>query len=151
VSEYNTATPYVASFVILRKNGKVAFVLRTNTAWMNGYYGLASGKVEKNESYLAAAVREAKEEAGVEVKTGDLKHLITVHRFEPSKQATDWVDVYFETTKWKGEPYNAEPEIHGELVWLDPKKLPKNIVPSVKYALEQIEAGKTYAEYGWEK
>ena len=47
---YDTATPYLASFVIIRKEGKIAFVLRTNTGWMNGYYGLPSGKVEKVES-----------------------------------------------------------------------------------------------------
>ncbi len=44
----------------------------------------------------------------------------------------------------------ARPHIHGELTWIDPKNLPKNMVPSVKYAIEQIMAGKNYAEYGWE-
>lgn len=56
---YATATPYIASFVILRKAGKIAFVLREHTKWMNGYYGLPSGKVEKNEAFSAAAIREA--------------------------------------------------------------------------------------------
>lgn len=144
--KYNTATPYIASYVILRKNGKIAFVLRENTAWMNGYYGLPSGKVENGETYLQAAVREAKEEAGVDIKAADLQPVHTIHRKEPEMT---WVDVYFEATKWQGEPYNAEPHVHSELAWLDPKKLPKNVISSVKYALEQIEAGVTYAEYGW--
>ena len=62
---YDTARPYIASYVILRKDGKIAFVLRANTNWMNDHYGLPSGKVENNESYLQAAVREAKEEVAL--------------------------------------------------------------------------------------
>ncbi len=146
--KYNTATPYIASYVILRKDNKVAFILRENTAWMNGYYGLPSGKVEKNERYLAAAVREAKEEAGVDITPKDLIPLHTSHRKEPEMT---WVDIYFEATSWEGEPYNAEPHMHAELKWLDPKKLPKNIIPGVRFAIEQIAAGKIYSEFGWAK
>ena len=146
--KYNTATPYIASYVILRKNGKVAFVLRENTTWMNGYYGLPSGKVEKNERFLKATVREAKEEAGVDIELGNLEPVHMVHRKEPDMT---WVDLYFEATKWEGEPHNAEPHVHSELAWLDPKKLPKNTIPCIRYALEQIEAGKIYSEYGWEE
>lgn len=145
---YDTATPYIASYVILRQNGKIAFVLRENTAWMNGHYSLPAGKVENGETYLQTAVREVKEEAGADVKINDLRPVLTIHRKEPEMT---WVDVYFEAVKWKGEPYNAEPHVHGELVWLNPKKLPKNMVPDVKYAIGQIEAGKTYGQYGWEK
>lgn len=146
---YNTATPYIASYVVLKKNGKVAFVLRENTKWMNGHYGLPSGKVEKNEPYLLAAVREALEEVGAKINPKHLKHVLTVHRYEPSSFASDWVDTFFEASEWEGEPYNAEPHMHSKLDWLDPKNLPKNVIPSVKFALEQIEAGNSYAEYGW--
>lgn len=146
--KYDTATPYIASYIVLRKDGKVAFVLRSNTSWMNGYYGLPSGKVEKGEYYLAAAIREAKEEIGIDVAETDLRHALTVHRVEqPDDDANNWVDVYFEVEAFTGEPYNAEPDIHSELAWLDPNDLPANVIPSVKHALEAIAAGKTYTEY----
>ncbi len=144
--KYDTATPYVAAYVIMRRGEQVAFVLRSQTTWMNGYYGLVSGKVEKGETYTQAAIREAKEEAGVEVAATDLKYLLTMHRREPEM---DWVDVFFEATKWSGEPYNAEPELHSELAWLDITKLPKNVIPDIRFALAEIEKGKTYTEYGW--
>lgn len=147
--KYTTAQPYLAVFIVLRKKNKIAFVMRSTTAWMNGYFGLPSGKVEKNESFLAAAIREAQEEIGIGVKPKDLKYVHTVHRHEPSSFAQDWVDVYFEAIKWSGQPYNAEPSRHSELAWLDPLKLPKNVVPSVRFALNQIQAGKVYSEYGW--
>jgi len=135
----------------MKREGKIAFVLRSNASWMNGYYGLPSGKVEKNESYVEAAIREAKEEVGVTLKTDDLQHIITIHRYESSSQAADWVDVYFEAKDWQGEPYNAEPHVHSQLAWLDPAKLPKNVIPSVSFAISEIKAGKTYSEYGWNK
>ncbi|MGH7192841.1 MAG: NUDIX hydrolase [Candidatus Saccharimonadales bacterium] len=144
---YDSATPYIAAHVLLKKDGKVAFVLRQNTGWGDGLYGLIAGKVDQDESYLAAAVRECKEEAGVDVKPSDMKHVLTAYR----KSDTLWVDVLFEATRWQGEPRNAEPHKHAELAWLDPADLPDNVVPSILFYFEQIAAGKTYAEYGWEE
>lgn len=147
-AHFDSATPYIACFTILRKDGKVAFVLRENTSWMNGFYGLPAGKVENDETFSQGAIREAKEEAGVTIAPEDIKHAFTMHR---KGDDSEWVDIFFEATKWQGEPFNAEPTVHKELAWLDLKNLPDNMVPSVKEALLQIEAGKIYAEYGWEK
>lgn len=144
---FDTATPYIASYVIIRKEGKIAFVLRSNTGWMNNYYGLPSGKTEKDESFSSGAIREAKEEIGISVKPEHLRFAHVMHRNE----GMDWVDVYFDVSEWEGTPYNAEPHMHSELAWLDPINLPKNVIPSVKFALEQIQAGKSYSEYGWDK
>lgn len=74
---FNTATPYIASYVILKKDNKAAFVLRSKTGWRNGFYGLPAGKVENDESYIACAIREVKEEVGVDVAALDLKHVLT--------------------------------------------------------------------------
>lgn len=145
--KYNTATPYIASYVIVRKQGKIAMLFRSNTDWMNGYYGLASGKVEKNESFLSAAIREAQEEVGIEVRPENLRQIHTMHRKNP--EGIEWVDVYFETEKWQGNLRNAESDLHEELAWFAIDNLPKNTIPSLRYALEQIEAGKQYSEYGW--
>jgi 8-oxo-dGTP pyrophosphatase MutT (NUDIX family) len=148
--KFNTATPYIASYVIIHnQEGKVAFVLRSHTKWMNGHYGLPSGKVEKNESYTQAAIREAKEEIGITVAAKDVKHVLTMHRYDVESSNPDWVDLYFTVDTWQGEPYNAEPHVHSELAWLDPDKLPTNTISAVKYAFEQIKAGHVYAEYGF--
>jgi 8-oxo-dGTP diphosphatase len=149
--KYNTAQPYIASYVILRKDGKIAFVLRSNTAWMNGYYGLPSGKVEQGEPFSKAALREAFEEAGVEISESNLSHVLTMHRKEAEDIDNTWVDVFFEAIQYEGEPYNAEPHVHDELAWLDPDNLPENIIPSVRAALDFIAAGERFAEWGWDK
>lgn len=145
---YDTATPYLASFVILRREGKVAFILRTETAWMNGHYSLPAGKVEVGERGLAAAVREALEEAGVVVQEKDLKFVHVSHR-KSDDDTLAWIDLIYEAVKWSGEPKNAEPDKHGELAWLDPKNLPKNMVPNIRMCIEAIEKGEVYSEFGW--
>lgn len=145
---YSTSTPYAANYVILRKEGKIAFVLRSNTLWMNGYYGLPSGKTEKHESSSAGAVREALEEAGVTIKSEDLRFVHAMHRHAQDND-NDWIDIYFEVLNYEGEPYNAEPHMHSELTWLDPNNLPDNVIPSTALAIKNIQAGEMYTEYGW--
>ena len=143
------ATPNIATYMVLRKDGRLAFLLRENTRWMNGNYSLPSGRVEKDESFLQATVREAKEELGITVKEEDVKHLLTMQRLSTDDEHQHWIDIYFEITKWEGEAYNAEPESHGELAWFDPKQLPKNVVYNIPFALMQIEQGNVYCEHGF--
>ena len=145
----DVARPYTASFVVVREAGKVAFVLRSNTSWMNGYYGLPSGKVEKAEAFSAAAIREAEEEIGIQISEGDAHIAHIMHRYNPAENMT-WIDAYFEVEEYTGEPCNAEPDVHGELAWFEVSNLPENVIPSVKQALIHIEAGTVYSEYGWD-
>jgi ADP-ribose pyrophosphatase YjhB (NUDIX family) len=114
---------------------------------MNGHFGLPGGKVEKDENFIAATIREANEETGTKLKPEDLKLILTGQRKHPD---SNWVDVVFEAQSWSGEPFNAEPDIHGELVWLDPDHLPDNMVPYTRIYIEQIQAGNNYVEYGWQ-
>lgn len=149
-AKYSTQRPYIASFLILRDGNKVAMVLRKNTGYMDGYYGLPTGKVEYGETYRQGAVREAKEEAGVVI---DQKHLRVAHvahrHAEEGENFMDWVDVYFEVDHWQGEPHNAEPEKAERLDWLDLNNLPENIVPPQRAALVAIAQNETYGEFGW--
>ncbi len=151
MSKYETQQPYIASYMIIRQSSKIAFVLRSNTKWMNGWYSLPAGKVEQGECFSGAAIREVFEEVGVKVKENDMKHILTVHRYEKDSYAKEWVDVYFEVQKYSGKAHNAEPHMHSELAWLDPDpdNLPDNVLPNVAHALEQINNGRFYAEYGW--
>lgn len=148
--KYATATPYIACYLLVRNDkNEVAFVLRSNTSWMDGHYGLPAGKVENDESYIQGAIREGKEEIGVDISPSALRHVLTVHRREDDDAPT-WVDVYFEVAEYSGEVVNAEPHVHSEVAWFDLEDLPENTIPSLRYCLEQIVAGNSYAEYGWD-
>ena len=136
----------MACYVVMRQENKIAFVLRENTSWMNGFYSLPAGRVEWGETAAQGAMREAKEEAGITITSEGLRQILLVHRHA---EDTDWVDVYFEVLDWEGELTNAEPDIHSEAVWIDQDNLPENIIPPQRAALDSIVAGETYAEYGW--
>ena len=147
---YDSARPYIAAYVILREGDKVAMVLRKNTGWMDGNYGLPAGKIEYGEPYMLGAIREVKEEAGVICSASDLKIAHTAHRHtEENDDFMDWIDIYFEAKAWEGEPHNAEPEKSERLDWLDLNHLPDNIVPSQRAALVAISKGEMYGEFGW--
>lgn len=135
-----------AVLVIFRESNKVAFVLRENTSWMSGYYGLPSGKLDKGESFTAAAIREAAEEVGIELDPSDVKQKMVCYRHAEDH---DWVDVFFEAINWDGKLVNNEPHMHSELAWLDMDNLPENVIPIVRWELEQLSAGKSFCEYGW--
>lgn len=146
---YTTQQAFVASYVLVKKDGKYAFLLRSNTKWMNGYYSLPAGKVEVGESYSAAAIREAKEEVGITIMPENLKHAATGHRDEPSDNGRFWVDVFFEVTDYEGEAHNAEPDVHGELKWFALSELPDNIIPSLRPVLEAFARGERFVEHGF--
>jgi 8-oxo-dGTP diphosphatase len=146
--KYDTQAPYLASYIIVRRDRKVGFLLRSNTKWMNGFYTLPGGKTEWNETLTATAAREALEEIGITVKSDGLRPLLAMHRYTGGENS-HWIDMFFEMVTYEGEPYNAEPHMHAEFVWLDPANLPDNVVQNVKFGLEEIAAGKTYTEFGW--
>lgn len=146
------ARPYTACFVILKKGNKIAMVLRRNTGWMDGHYGLPAGKGEWFETISTGAIREAKEESGVDIDIEHLRFIHIAHRHghdDNRDKFIDWVDVYFKADKWVGEPHNAEEEKSERLDWLDLNDLPDNIVPSQLAALNHIVKGEFYSEYGW--
>jgi 8-oxo-dGTP diphosphatase len=147
MAKYQTQTPFIASYVIIRKEGKIAFLMRSNTQWMNGNYSLPSGKVEKDESISQAAVREAFEELGVRIKPQDLRFAHMMHRH----METDWISTFFEVVDYEGEVVNAEPGSHAELAWFDPKNLPDKVLEYIRQAIGNIESGIRYSEYQWKK
>lgn len=145
--KYDTATPFIASYLIFLKDDAIAFLLRENTGYADGMHGLPSGKVEQDETFIACAIREAKEEVGATVIAQNLDPVLTMHR--KGKDGTYWVDVFFAVTEWEGELANTEPHKHAELVWLKPEEFPDTIMPSIRFALQQIGMNNPYTEYGW--
>lgn len=136
-----------SSYVILRRGDEALFVLREHTGFMDGSYSLPAGHVEYAESFSHGAARETLEEVGVLVNPADLRHAFTMHRYQSDDAIK--VDVFFEAEDWQGEPHNAEPHKHSKIAWLSLRDLPKTIMDYQRYALEQIMAGKTYAERDW--
>jgi hypothetical protein len=59
------------------------------------------------------------------------------------------IGLFFEALRWSGEPQNLEPEKCDQLAWFPLDRLPANMVPYVRTALEGWRAGVFYSEDGW--
>jgi 8-oxo-dGTP diphosphatase len=138
-------------YVILRRNGNGLFVLRSTTGFKDGEYTLPSGHVEGTESFIEAALRETKEEVGIELKPGQLRLAYLMHRYcDDQNGAHVRVDVFFEADGWEGEPVNNEPDVHSEIAWFDMDDLPlEKIIDWQSQALGHIAEGGNYGEFGW--
>ena len=58
------------------------------------------------------------------------------------------MDLFFRTSRFAGEPLNREPRKCAQLAWADAGGM-TDVIGYVRHALERIEDGATYAEYGW--
>lgn len=134
-----------ASYVFLRRSGAVLLQLRQNTGYMDGYWTAgAAGHVELGETAVDAAVREAKEELGVDVDRADMIASSVMQRTdgtaEPREQRVDW---FFVCDAWRGEPTILEPHKCAELAWFDLDELPERVPDYETLALDAIRGGRT--------
>ena len=135
----------VVAHVFLLRSDTVLLVRRCNTGYEDGNYGPVGGHIDGNEPITQAAVRECKEEIGVEIIPTDLTFIGMAHYNSPTGEG---VDVFFKVTKWKGEPYPFSE--CDDLQWCSFDMLPENTIPFVRRAIEHhLQAGEWFDEIGW--
>ena len=123
---------------------------RVNTGYEDGKYGLVAGHVDEGESVIQAMIREAKEEAGIDVKPEDLQLVHVMHRNKPGEGEAR-LDFFFKCRSWEGEIKNMEPHKCDDLSWFPLDKLPENTIEYIKVALGLINKGQIYSNFGWEE
>ncbi|MDP2631541.1 MAG: NUDIX domain-containing protein [Candidatus Uhrbacteria bacterium] len=137
----------MAVYVILEnKDGEVLLLLRENTGYCDGQYGLPAGHVDGNEELLSAMRREALEEVGVRIGPEHLELVHTMHRYCGDHER---IDFFFKCTNWEGEPINAEPHKCGGIQWFDLRDLPEELIDYYRHMFECIERGENYSSFGW--
>ena len=122
---------------------------RFNTGYFDGSYSLPAGHVEEGEPALKAAIREAKEEVGIDIKIKDLALVHVVHWISPIPYRHERIGLFFESRKWKGKIKNAEYEKCDDLRWVKINQLPKKMVPETELALKRVAKGITYSEFSF--
>lgn len=138
--------PYAAAYLILQQDGAVLLSRRANTGYRDGWYSLVAGHLEGGETAEQCIVREAREEAGIELQPEDVEVRHVMHRLAPDRE---YFDLFLTADKWQGEIINMEPDKCSELAWHRVSELPDDVIPEVRQAIEFIAAGNHYSEIGW--
>ncbi len=132
-----------AAYVVFLRDDQILLQLRRGTGYMDGYWATAAaGHVEADESVFAAAVREAREELGVQIDESDLEPLCGMHRTARNHLAIDErVDWFFACRRWSGEPTLVESDKAADLRWFSIDALPDPVVPHEKYVFDHLRDG----------
>jgi ADP-ribose pyrophosphatase YjhB (NUDIX family) len=141
MSENNEFIKSVA--VVVFKNEKVLLIKSSKTSGhLTGMYSLPAGRLEKNETYEQAALREFEEESGLKTKAECLIRLPTFYkanlkRKTGSRQFCAWS---FYCTKYWGK-LNASSE--GEPQWIDIDQLKNlnlqvNVEKMINEAIDEV-------------
>jgi 8-oxo-dGTP diphosphatase len=141
---------FVTVHLFLIHTGKILLLRRYNTGYEDGNYSLVAGYLNGNEQIKAAMVREAWEEAGIELSQEDLEVVGVMQR----KPFEEHIDFFLAASTWSGDIVIKERNKCDELSWFDEHDLPKNTIPYIRRALNnyrrQNYRGMWFDLYDWE-
>ena len=121
---------------VIVKNGKILFQRRSD----NGQWGLVGGLLEMNETYTEAAVREVREETGLEVRLEAFLGIFHNHAMEWSNgDKAHTIGAYFLASIIEGEPRADEESL--ELRFFAPEEMPALFAEDHRKAVEAFQTG----------
>lgn len=141
-----TPIMYGSVHILFYRKDEVLLLKRQNTGFQDGNWSVVAGRMDGNEEVVAAAIREAKEEAGVDIKPDDIELIGVMHRKNTS---SEWVDFFLKAHSWQGEITNAEPHKCEQLKWFPVQELPTNMVSYIRVAVEHQQEGLWFESVGW--
>jgi len=133
--------------VILERRDQILLLERQGTGYCDGMLHLPSGHLDDGGPVTDGAAREAHEEVGVRIDPDDLRLVTVVHHRQRSDLAR--VGMFFATSRWAGEPFNAEPDKCGKLLWADPPVLPSNTIDYPAAGIRAYLQGTPLTLHGW--
>lgn len=101
--------------------------------------------VDSDEDLKTEMIREAKEEAGIEITPNNINFASVMHR----KSDDERIDFFFIADSWEGEITNMEPQKCDDLSWFDINNLPSNTIPYIKRAIGNYISDVQFDVYGW--
>lgn len=126
--------------ILIIKDGK-ALITKRKGALGHGMYGTVGGHVDYGENPAAAAIREAKEELGIDV--GNLKFLCCASIDFSGKH---YIDISFTGDIISGEPKIMEPDKIESADWYALDNLPGPFIGPVTATFEALKTGEKYFE-----
>jgi 8-oxo-dGTP diphosphatase len=136
----------VAMFAIFMRDDEVLLLKRKNT-WHNDWkWSFPAWRLDSWETLTEWLIREAKEETWIEIKKESLSRPLIMNIKNDL-----WERLYFYAIcrEWVWKEMNMEPEKCEELKWFKLEELPENMIPHIRFALENILKWETYQEFGF--
>ncbi|SRR6056297_1666760 len=133
--------------ILFIKENQILLSLRKNIA-SDGLYSVVAGHINGGETITQAMIREAKEEVGVDIKSGDLEVKTVCHSYS-NHNDREFIQFFAICRNWSGEIRNNEPDKCGEVKFFQLNNLPENMVPYIKDGIEKTLKGVHFYEYGW--
>ena len=135
----------IAVHLLLLNEDKILLLRRHGTGYEDSNYSVVAGHVEGGEQLKTAMIREAKEEAGIEITAADLEIVGAMH----SMTDKEYICFFLMASEWSGQVKNMEPEQCADLTWFPIDALPDNVIPYVREAIENYRAEKWFSSFGW--
>lgn len=135
----------VAVHVFFVRRGEILLLRRLDTGFEDGKLSVVAGHVEAGETIMQAAVRESREEVGLELSPERLRVVGVMHR----KSDDERIDFFLSYPLDTGEPRNVEGDKCSELVWAKLGDLPRDTIPYVRAGIESFREGRWFQEFGW--
>ncbi len=136
----------VGVFVIVERDGRTLLLKRKNTGYRDGWYAPIGGHVNRGEAIKTAAVREAREEAGIRILKKDVKPVHVMHKMEHGNGSVLFV---MKADKWTGKPSNREKDRCSAIGWFGMDRLPVRTIPYIRACFKNMKEHVFYSEYGW--
>ena len=134
--------PVLVHTLLLRRDS-VLLLRRARTGYRDGWYALPGGHLERDESIVACAVRECREETGIAIEPAALKPAAAMPYRSDGQQGVDFIMVCRDVV---GEPRLAEPERFDDIAFFPIGALPPRTVAYVARALDMERRGEWFCE-----
>lgn len=118
-----------------------------DSAFAPSTWHVLAGHCEQ-ESAITCLIREAREEAGLQIQPHDVELVHVVHHIDRAGDRPR-MGLFFRARTWTGEPQLREPNKCTQWKFWDPAALPDDLVPYARVVIEGIRAGRLYSETGW--
>ncbi len=129
--------PLSVAIAVLIRDNKILLIKRTRGDYV-GLFGLPGGKIEKDEHFSEAAVREISEESGIESEFEDYCGLVSEHLIENEIIAQHFL---LHICRLFPKTINISNSSEGESKWFDLEyiiKIKNKIIPSDFLMIEKM-------------
>ena len=128
--------------LILYYKGQILLLRQTKPN--GGNYTLVGGNIEQEEFAKESLIREAMEEAGIQLRVRDLQLVHVLHKKRNGEQR---ITLYFKAYRWEGKLKARETHKFKEAEWFHLDELPRNLTETVRHVLEEYRNGHLYSEF----